>query len=215
MPAQAPNKTHSGSLPKTGANARIGILGGSFDPPHIGHQLLALGALAMVQIDEVWVLPCADHPQKKNHVAFKHRYAMCQLAFARIANCRVLDLEAHLPPPSYTVNTLKAIKQQKPDIELTLLLGSDLIASIESWHTPEKLAELAHIAFFAREGHGPLMKLPPLLKGAQLFADFAFPDIQSRLLRDGTHPHSGYLDHVVREYMAANGLYVTNADRKA
>jgi nicotinate-nucleotide adenylyltransferase len=205
------NNVSRHNLPATRNNARVGILGGSFDPPHIGHQLLALGALAMTPIDEVWVLPCADHPQKKNHVAFEHRYKMCLLAFRRILDCQVVDLEAHLPAPSFTVKTLEAIKQLRPDVSLTLLLGSDLLTSIHSWHAPERLAQLANIAVFAREGHGSIAALPAQLSGAILYANFAFPDIQSRLLREGAHAKSDYLDREVATYIEAKQLYRSNA----
>jgi nicotinate-nucleotide adenylyltransferase len=92
-------------IPSVKSGAQIGILGGSFDPPHIGHQLLALSFMALEPVDELWVIPCANHVFKGALSAFSHRLAMCSLAFARLHNVRVLDVENHLTAPNYTLRT--------------------------------------------------------------------------------------------------------------
>src|SRR5258708_38432850 len=96
-------------LPTVKQNASIGILGGSFDPPHLCHQLLALSFLSLEPLDELWVIPCADHAFKNNLSSFPHRFAMCEIAFERIQKVLVLDLESKLATPNYTIETINAI----------------------------------------------------------------------------------------------------------
>src|SRR5580658_1402932 len=109
----------------TGSN--IGLLGGSFDPPHLGHSLLALSFLALEPIDELWIIPCQNHAFKGCLNSFEQRFDMCKLAFSRINNIRVLDLENSIDPPNYTIKTLDLILSKRPDLNLFFAIGSDLI----------------------------------------------------------------------------------------
>lgn len=138
------------NLPQSTKSANIGILGGSFDPPHLGHQLLALAALSTLPIDALWVIPCANHAFNKSLTSFEHRHRMCELAFSHLQNAHVLDIEYKLPAPSYTLHTLEAILRVRPELSLSLVMGSDLMENFGSWEGSEKIRELCTLSVFDR-----------------------------------------------------------------
>ncbi len=194
-------------LPAVKDGAHIGLLGGSFNPPHIGHQLLALSFLALEPIDELWVLPCADHAFKGPLFDFAHRFAMCQLAFERIVHVRVLDLENHLPAPNYTVQTIEHILHQLPNIHLYLGIGSDLINSFERWHEAQRVAALARIVIFERDSY-PITSLPPVLTASHQHRGHPLPDVNSTNLRSrGMNDPLAYIDRAVVRYIREHKLF--------
>jgi len=204
-----PNNYANILLPAAASGARIGILGGSFDPPHLGHELLALSFLALEPLDELWVVPCANHAYKSSLTPFAHRLSMCRLAFGRLQQVSVLDIENHLPPPNFTIQTLKAIKSLRPDLKLLWGLGSDLIAGFASWHEADKLLDLSDFVIFERE-HYPML-VPPLLKNARLHQGFILPDTSSTGLRDflknNNNQKCSFLDRLIFAYIQQHGLY--------
>ena len=135
------------SVPK---NASIGLLGGSFDPPHLGHAFLALSFLALEAIDELWIIPCNDHAFKKNMISFEHRFAMCLLAFGHFQKTRVLDIEKKIEAPNYSIATIMAIKKERPDLALSMCLGSDIINEFPTWHRAKELSQSCRFVIFRR-----------------------------------------------------------------
>lgn len=202
--------TPSFILPSVKHAARIGVFGGSFDPPHLGHMMLGLSFLSLEAIDELWIIPCNDHALKESVSAFHDRMAMCKIAFAHLAKTHVLDLEHHLPAPNYTINTIEAIKSQRPDLSLMLGLGSDLLAGFEHWHQASSLALMVQLVIFERE-HYPCDVLPSLLKKAHVHAGFALPDTNSTKLRETLHKSHeqacSLIDSRVQAYIFERGLY--------
>lgn len=198
-------------LPSAKPGAHIGIFGGSFDPPHLGHTMLGLSFLALEAIDELWIIPCNDHALKESVSPFHDRMAMCKLAFAHLERTQVLDLEHHLPAPNYTINTIQAIMAQRPDLRLSFGLGSDLLPGFERWHKASSLALLAQFVIFERE-HYPCDLLPPLLKQARVHQGFALPDTNSTMLRENLRIRPEQLcsliDKSVQAYIKAQGLYL-------
>lgn len=197
-------------LPPVALGARIGILGGSFDPPHLGHELLALSFLALEPLDELWIVPCANHANKSSLTPFMHRLSMCKLGFSRLRKVSVLDIENHLQPPNFTIQTLKAIKSLRPDLKLIWGLGSDLISGFGSWHEAEKLESLTDFVIFERENYP--MLIPLLLKNARLHQGFVLPDMSSTELREflkinNNSPECSFLDRLVFAYIQEHGLY--------
>lgn len=176
-------------LPNAPQNSRIGILGGSFDPPHLGHQLLALAALATTPIDYLWVIPCASHAFQKSLTSFEHRYKMCELAFSRIDKTQVLSLENILPAPSYTIHTLEAILRVRPDLKLSLIMGSDLIEHFDQWQEAPKIRQICQLSVFDR---------------ATLL-----PGVQSSLIREAIKlGDTKNLDLAVKAYIDKNRFYL-------
>lgn len=132
---------------------RIALFGGSFDPPHIGHQLACQYVLSTHAVDEVWMLPCAQHPFAKQMAPFAHRAAMCRLASAHLTGVRVCTIEGELPGPSYTLNTVRALSERHPEHEFLLVIGADLLHERERWHGAVELCERVRFIVLGRSQH--------------------------------------------------------------
>ncbi|MBL4819354.1 MAG: nicotinate (nicotinamide) nucleotide adenylyltransferase [Deltaproteobacteria bacterium] len=176
------------NLPNSPQGASIGILGGSFDPPHLGHQMLALAALSTTPIGEVWIVPCASHAFNKPLSPFEHRLKMCEYAFSHLRSVQVLDLERDLPKPNYTVQTLEAIQEARPDLKLYFVMGSDLMADFDKWEGHEKIREIAELVIVDRK------TLLPQAKSTTIRSVVPRQDFSN-------------LDLKVRDYIQKTGLY--------
>jgi nicotinate-nucleotide adenylyltransferase len=124
---------------------RIGILGGSFDPVHFGHLMLAECCREDCRLDQVWFVPTAVSPHKKDRqpASVTARIEMLQLATAGNDAFRVVTLETDRGGVSYTVQTLQTISQQHAGAELFLLMGADSLHDLPRWREPERICELA------------------------------------------------------------------------
>lgn len=197
------------ALPRVKEGAHIGILGGSFDPPHLCHELLALSFLALEPIDELWIVPCANHAFKSKLSDFSHRFAMCEIAFSRLNQIRVLDIENTMPSPSYTIQTLNFILEKRPDLSIAFGLGSDLVSSFDKWHQASEIAKKASIVIFERESY-PIGNLPTILSSARIHDGYRLPDMNSTTLRNFFQKNQGtspFLDRDVMRYIAEHRLY--------
>jgi nicotinate-nucleotide adenylyltransferase len=134
---------------------RVGVFGGTFDPVHFGHLILAEQAREQGRLDEVWFVPAARPPHKAEGALtrFDQRAEMLTLAVAGNPAFRVLEAEKERPGPSYTVDTLAELRRREPRAELWLLVGSDTLADLGSWHERERLPGLAGLLVMARPGH--------------------------------------------------------------
>jgi|GEM_PF-954486 len=133
---------------------RIGLLGGSFNPPHLGHLLIATAVYAVEEIDHLWVIPTASHAFGKDLAPFADRVRMCHLAFRHLAGgAAVLDIEERLPKPSYTVNLLRALHALRPGIKPLWIAGSDVLADLPRWKEPEEVQRLARFVVVPRKGY--------------------------------------------------------------
>ena len=132
---------------------RIGIFGGTFNPPHNGHVTLARAAAEQLALDQLLIVPACVPPHKPlpDRVTPQQRYAMAALMAAPVGRCaQASDIELHRTGKSYTSDTLQTLHEQYPDAELWLLMGSDMFLSLHTWHEPEVICALAHIAAFSR-----------------------------------------------------------------
>jgi nicotinate-nucleotide adenylyltransferase len=132
---------------------RLGVFGGAFDPPHLGHVALAQAGLTQLQLDRLLILPTGQAWYKPQHLsAAQHRLAMCALAFLPLGDRVVIDdRETRRVGPSYTIDTLQELKQSYPHAQLFLLMGDDQWRSLPSWHRIEELARLAIISPVCRD----------------------------------------------------------------
>lgn len=132
----------------------MGVLGGAFNPPHIGHLVLAQEAAAQLGLDEVLLVPARQAPHKRiePEPGAEVRLEMARLAAADDELLQASDLEVRAPGPSYSVRTLEALSEQRPEAELHFLMGADVAAQLESWREPGRVVELARIAIAARPG---------------------------------------------------------------
>jgi nicotinate-nucleotide adenylyltransferase len=134
--------------------ASIGILGGTFNPPHLGHLALARHALAELGLERVALMPAHTSPYK---VAVpdpgpEHRLRMCALLVGSEPGASACALEVKRGGVSYTVDTLSAIHASNPDAELTLIVGADTASTLPAWREPARLLGLATLAVAARDG---------------------------------------------------------------
>jgi nicotinate-nucleotide adenylyltransferase len=134
---------------------RIGILGGTFNPPHLGHLVSAQEAYLQLKLDRVLFIPTGVPPHKANEEepGVEHRLEMCRRAIGgdehRFA---VSDIEVRRAGPSYTVDTLEELRATTPDSELFLILGGDIAAGLTQWHRVERVLELATAVVAERRG---------------------------------------------------------------
>jgi len=136
---------------------RIGILGGSFDPVHCGHLLLAESCREACGLDQVWFMPAATPPHKRRLTLAPahHRIAMLRLATADHEAFQVTDLECVRGGVSYTVDSLTALRAMGPGDRLHLLIGADTLLDLPNWKEPEHICALAGLVVVARRGHQP------------------------------------------------------------
>ncbi|MCL2086583.1 MAG: nicotinate (nicotinamide) nucleotide adenylyltransferase [Oscillospiraceae bacterium] len=130
---------------------KIGLYGGAFDPPHKGHINVVKSAAAALQIDKFLIMPSGESPHKDNRTEFKHRLNMCKIAFAQLGE--VSALEGEISGKSYTIDTLKKIKQIYPDSSVFLIIGSDMLFGFKGWNDYSGILKLCKIAAVARN-HG-------------------------------------------------------------
>ena len=133
---------------------RVGILGGSFDPIHIGHLLIAEYAREQLQLSEVRFIPASVSPLKldKQPADAKHRVEMVRLAIGGNAQFRLDERELRRVGPSYTVDTLAELKSENPDAEIVFIMGADSLADLHAWREPERICQLAFLAIALRGG---------------------------------------------------------------
>jgi nicotinate-nucleotide adenylyltransferase len=133
---------------------RLGLFGGSFDPVHYGHLLLAECCRETLRLDEVWLMPAAVPPHKRERVLApaKHRLQMLELALAGHEQILVSSLEIDRGGVSYTVQTLATIREAKPQAETYLLMGADSLRDLPTWREPARICELSIPAVVRRGG---------------------------------------------------------------
>jgi nicotinate-nucleotide adenylyltransferase len=134
--------------------ARVGILGGTFNPPHVAHLVCASEAASQLRLDRVLLTPVAVPPHKRprNDPGASERLELCRLAAAGDERLEVCDLEVARGGPSYTVQTLRELRARMPGDELTFILGADVALGLPSWREPEAVIELATLAVAERTG---------------------------------------------------------------
>jgi nicotinate-nucleotide adenylyltransferase len=138
----------------TSAAKRVGILGGTFDPIHLGHLNLATQLQEKHRLDEIWFIPVQVNPHKLTltPASADHRLAMLKLALKPYPTFFVKDLELKRPPPSFTLDTLKVLKNEEPDTQFFLLVGEDLMGGFSRWHQPQEIIKLAPLLIGSRTG---------------------------------------------------------------
>ena len=207
---------------------KIGIYGGTFNPPHLGHMAAAKAAVAALKLDKLLLIPAAIPPHKalpSDTPAPEHRLAMVEKwADGMGAGVEVSALELEREGKSYTSDTLRAIRQTYPDAELWLLMGTDMFLTLHLWHEPEVILSLAGICAFGRtEQDGEAMFAPQRDYLQQHFhakiTTITLPglvDISSTRLREQLENGGGgqYLLPSVYGYILMHRLYGTKADLK-
>jgi nicotinate-nucleotide adenylyltransferase len=197
---------------------RLGILGGTFDPIHVGHLAVAKGAIECARLDRVLFVPSAQPPHRAAALASaEDRLAMTKLAVEGEPSLEVSDVEVRRGGRSYTVDTLDELRRARPDDELFLILGWDAARLFRTWHEPERVAALASVVIVDRPGVGQ----PDLSELAGIGLDparvikchFPTPDVSGSALRRAVaarQPVTGQVPPAVELYIAERNLYGDN-----
>lgn len=138
---------------------RIGVLGGTFDPPHTGHLIVAQDAWAALGLERVLFIPAAVPPHKRGRVVAPAaaRHAMLAAATADDPRFGVCDIELRRAGPSYTVDTLRELRAKDPDGSLFFLMGADQFREFHTWREPHEIARLAEVVVLSRAGDGAVV----------------------------------------------------------
>ena len=194
---------------------KIGIYGGSFDPPHLGHKHLADCFTEFEQLDKCLIIPAAIPPHKSaNKASSEHRFNMCRLAFPE-SIYQVSDIELRRTGKSYTFDTLCEIKRLYPNSELVLAMGTDMLTCFTSWYRYREIFSLCNIFAFARDD-GEIRMREYIDRELPEFADKITVKsvnpivLSSTVIREklkNGEPTDGLLLPVVRDYAIVNELY--------
>lgn len=195
---------------------KLGVLGGTFDPPHLAHLIVAQEVLDVLRLDRILFVPTGIPPLKSGDTARGNdRARMVELAIAGNPAFEASRLEIDRPGVSYTVDTLKQLQEQyRPDAELYFITGADQLLQLRAWHAPEQLLQLTRLVAVTRPGYtADLSGLDQILPGATARAiPLAVPligisatEIRRRLAAGRTIRY--LVPEAVREYIEARGLY--------
>lgn len=209
---------------------KIGIFGGTFNPPHLGHMAAAVAAIDSLKLDKLILIPDHTPPHKalpENAVSSEHRMEMARIMADRLDRpgiAEASDLEMHRSGKSYTSDTLKRLREIYPDDELWLMMGTDMFLTLQSWHEPEEIMKRAGILTFGRN-HDDKMEMFErqaafLTRTYQATVHVmtlpGLVEISSTALREQLEQGGGsdYLDPAIYGYILRNHLYGTQADLK-
>ena len=204
---------------------RIGIFGGTFNPPHIGHIRAAVRGAEALGLDRVLIIPARQVPGKQipaDSPTPEQRLEMVRLAAAACPNLEVSGLEVNRQEDSYTWQTVLEVKERYPQAELVLMVGSDMLLSLPKWQQAEKIVKVATVAVLPRGGRQEKNLLPSGIAalekmGARVTVAENIPcEISSTQLRRllAFRCASEFLDPAVEDYIRKNGLYHTASDWK-
>jgi nicotinate-nucleotide adenylyltransferase len=196
--------------------ARIGILGGTFNPPHLGHLALARHAREELGLARVLLMPAHStaHKPREEDPGAGHRLGMCRLLLDDAGGLSACALEVERGGPSYTVDTLQAMHAIHPDAALTFIAGADTAQTLPAWRQPLKLLTLADLAVAARAGSARERILDAVgALGGEVhprFLDMPLVDISSSMVRTRVgrgEPIDDLVGSRVAGYIAEHGLY--------
>lgn len=199
---------------------RIGLFGGSFDPIHNGHLLLAECCREQCGLDQVWFIPAAVAPHKREqpHASDDQRLEMLSLAIAGHAGFEICDFEIERGGVSYTVDTLRAIAESEPQAELFLLMGADTLADLVNWHQPAEVCSLVMPVVVGRAGEpapsyeslAPIVEAERVAEFQQHHVQMPQMELSSSEIRRRTAAGESIrfqTPRAVEKYIEANRLY--------
>lgn len=182
---------------------RVALLGGSFNPPHVGHLLAAQYAHATQGLDEVWLMPAYQHPFGKALAPFEHRVRMCEVVCEEgsgwMKTSRVEQEVAERGGAGYTVETLTYLRERYPEHQLSLIIGSDILNDLPKWKDFDRIKQMVRVLVLYRAGYpAPNTLGPPL-------AEVSSTQIRDMLSRG--QPPRELVPSRVLEYAHQAGLY--------
>jgi len=200
---------------------RIGVFGGTFDPVHNGHLLPVEAAAKKFGLHRVYYVPARISPHKDSPPTdARHRVAMLALALQGRPDWSIDLEELDREPPSYTIDTLRAISARHPEHEPWLLMGTDVLSGFARWRAPSEILRLARVAAFEREPFaGAAVRVPDVPGLADRLSVFDAGSVRIRAteLRDALaagRSVAGKVPEAVAEYMTKHGLYKPGMPRR-
>ena len=196
--------------------ARIGILGGTFDPIHYGHLIIAEAALDQLGLDRVEFLPANDPPHKPEGSVSpaRHRVALVEAAIGPVEYFQLNCIEMEREGPSYTVDTLNALAKTRPHDEFWFIIGGDSLRDLPTWRSPAQILDTAYLAIIDRPGAvydlDGLERLVPGLRERVALVDAPLIDLSATLLRRRVAAGGSIrfqTPDAVIAYMISNDLY--------
>ena len=195
---------------------RVGILGGTFNPPHNGHVDMAHRVKGEFSLDEVCLMPCGNPPHKTEGLAPKEMRLQMTRMCAAGTDVNVLDFEVKKRGYSYTVETLEALREKNPETDYYFIVGEDTVFELCTWHAFERLFKLTKFICVRRQNHDILRLSAEISRlqwsyGAQIFlSEYTGLFVSSSYIRKRIGEGRGIEGLVpknVEEYIIANGLY--------
>lgn len=185
---------------------KIGIFGGTFDPPHNGHLLMANEVLHQAELDEIWFMPNKIPPHKQNgdFTDSRHQVEMLKLAISSNSGFKLELAEMDRKGPSYTYDTVRLLKERHPNDKLFFIIGADMIEYLPKWYKLDELLTLIQFIGVRRPGYHIETPYP------LLFADVPEFDVSSTMLRErlkAKKPTQYLMPDKVRQYIEENDLY--------
>ncbi len=187
------------------ARQRVGLLGGSFDPPHEGHLWMARQAFKEAALAELWLMPAVRPPHKLSRALspYQDRLAMTELLAQEESFLSVCRIEESLPEPGYSIRTIRVLKEEHPETDFVFIIGEDSLATLEGWKEPDAIFAEVEVLVLAREGFETDSSRPcRILRGD-------FHPAQSRLIRAeiAEKGSSADLTPSVSHFVKTRGLY--------
>lgn len=182
------------------------ILGGSFNPPHIAHQMTCIYLLQGLGASEVWVMPANSHPLGKELISFHHRLEMCKLMAKPLgASVVVSEVESELGGQGRTFDLLGHLLEKYPTRQFALSIGADILAETDKWHRWTDICEMVEVVALGRKGY-PRNGGTGVLDGGQL----ELPEVSSSQIRDAlwaSESVEGLVPCSILDYIRRNNLY--------
>jgi nicotinate-nucleotide adenylyltransferase len=196
---------------------RLGLFGGTFDPPHVGHLILASEAKSQLELTRVLWTVTPDPPHKQDQIitALEHRLAMVRLAIQDNPAFELSDIELNRPGPHYTIDTIRLLAKENPNAEIVPIIGGDSLQELPTWHQPEEIVYAAHwVGVMRRPGEEPnlneLERELPGITSKVHYVNAPLLEIASREIRGRVaagQPYRYYLPVPVYEYINQHQLY--------
>lgn len=199
------------------SHERVGLFGGTFDPPHLGHLILASEASSQLKLTRLlWtVTPDPPHKQGQPVTPLEHRLSMVKLAIEDNPSFELSNVELDRPGPHYTVDTIKLLAEQNPNAEIVPIIGGDSLQDLPTWHQPKEFVYRAHwVGVMRRPGEetdlAELERELPGIRSKVHYVDAPLLEIASREIRNRVatgKPFRYYLPNPVYEYINEHHLY--------
>lgn len=196
---------------------KVGIFGGTFDPIHIGHLLLAEHVYESVQLDEIWFMPTQDPPHK-DHMPLangEQRLEMIRLAIQGQAHFRAIDIELKRGGISYTVDTMEELQKLHPDCAFSFLMGADMVNYLPRWHRIYDLARMVRFVGVGRPGtQVDISHLPQAIAAQVHMVEIPLIELSSTEIRERVGqmlPIRYMVPDQVHQFIERNDLYESHA----